>query len=355
MPGVVRGDLHTRLQDGRLRCDLCPRACTLRDGQRAFCFVRERRGDDIVLTTYGRSTGFCIDPIEKKPLNHFFPGTAVLSFGTAGCNLGCRFCQNWESSKARATERNSSSAYPEQLAQAAAESGCASVAFTYNDPVIFFEYAVDAAAACHDLGVHTVAVTAGYIQPEARGRFFGHMDAANVDLKAFSESFYRRMCAAHLDPVLDTLVYVKHETDVWLELTTLLIPGENDSEDEIARMCDWLVENLGPDVPLHFSAFHPDFRVLDKPRTPAATLTRARARAKAAGMHHVFTGNVFDPAGQSTFCPACGALVIERSGYTIGAWNLRDGACGACGAAIGGRFAATPGTWGARRQPVQIG
>jgi pyruvate formate lyase activating enzyme len=353
-PGVVRGELHTRLDNGKLRCDLCPRACTLGDGQRGFCFVRQARDDAILLTTYGRSTGFCIDPIEKKPLNHFYPGTSILSFGTAGCNLGCRFCQNWESSKARKTSSASSVAYPEEIARAAAESGCSSVAFTYNDPVIFFEYAIDAARACREVGVRSVAVTAGYIEPGAREQFFGCMDAANVDLKGFSDSFYHKMCAAHLQPVLDTLVFLARETDVWMEVTTLLIPGENDSQEELARMCDWLVENVGPEVPLHFSAFHPDFKLRNKPRTPAATLTRARELARAAGLHHVFTGNVFDPAGQSTFCPSCRALLIERDGYTLGHWDVRDGGCGQCGTPLAGRFADSPGGWGARRQPVRF-
>ncbi len=354
-PYVVRGEFFTRLEDGRVRCEVCPRFCTLHEGQRAFCFVRQARGGEVVLTSYGRSTGFCIDPIEKKPLNHFFPGTSVLSFGTAGCNLGCRFCQNWDISKAREIERLSSAAYPDDIAAAAVESGCTSVAFTYNDPVIFQEYAVDTALACHERGVKSVAVTAGYIAPEARKHFYKYMDAANVDLKAFTEQFYHKLCFAHLDPVLETLVYLKRETQVWLEVTTLLIPGQNDSAEEVARLCDWFVQNLGPDVPLHFSAFHPDFKMTDLPPTPAATLQRAREQALRAGLHFVYTGNVHDRDGQSTYCPACRGRVIERDWYTLGEWRLRDGACVACGAVIPGRFAERPGSWGARRQPVQLG
>ncbi len=354
-PGVVRGEYHTRLADGRVRCDVCPRGCTLRDGQRAFCFVRAARGGEVVLTSYGRSSGFCVDPIEKKPLNHFFPGSSVLSFGTAGCNLGCRFCQNWDISKAREYDRLSSSAYPDDIAAAAKRAGCTSVAFTYNDPVIFLEYAVDAAEACHERGIRTVAVTAGYITPEARPRFFGAMDAANVDLKAFTERFYEKLCFAALEPVKETLVYLARETDVWLEVTTLLIPGENDSEDEVARLSDWMVSALGPDVPLHFTAFHPDFKVLDRPPTPAATLRRAREQALAAGLRYVYMGNVHDPAGQSTRCPGCGEVVIGRDGYDIEAWRLDDsGRCAACGGAVAGRFAGRPGTWGTRRMPVRI-
>ncbi len=350
----MRGEFHTARPDGRVRCEVCPRRCLLRDGQRAFCFVRAARGQEVVLTTYGRSTGFCLDPIEKKPLNHFFPGSAVLSFGTAGCNLGCRFCQNWDISKAREVERLSGAAEPDEIAAAAVEAGARSVAFTYNDPVIFLEYVVDVAEACRARGVETVAVTAGYVTPEARRRLFAPISAANVDLKAFSEEFYHRFCAGHLAPVLDTLVYLRRETTVWLELTTLLIPGANDSADELARLCDWVVENLGPDVPLHFTAFHPDYRELDRPGTPVETLRRARSQARAAGLLHVYTGNVADPEGQSTYCPGCGALVIERSGYTLGAWRLRGGACAACGAPIAGRFDDAPGGWGARRQPVHI-
>ena len=354
-PGVVQGEFFTALENGKVRCDLCPRECELADGQRAFCFVRAARDHEIVLTSYGRSTGFCVDPIEKKPLNHFYPGTAVLSFGTAGCNLGCRFCQNWESSKARQVERLSESASAEEVADAAVASGSRSVAFTYNDPVVFHEFAIDTARACHDRGIKTVAVTAGYVSASARPRFFEHMDAANVDLKAFTERFYHKLCAGHLQPVLDTLVYLKQETQVWLEVTTLLIPGENDGPEEVAGLCDWMVNNLGPDVPLHFSAFHPDFKVLDREPTPPSTLSRAREQARVAGLHHVYTGNVSDPRGQSTYCPSCGSILIERDGYSLGAWGLREGRCGKCGTAIAGRFEDCPGSWGSRRMPVRPG
>jgi len=340
----------------RVVCTLCPRGCRLHEGQRAFCFVRQNVGGQMVLTTYGRSTGFCLDPIEKKPLNHFYPGSSVLSFGTAGCNLGCRFCQNWSISKAREVEVLSERATPEAIAQTALRLGCRSVAFTYNDPVIFAEYAIDTARACRALGVKTVAVTAGYITPEARGAFFEAMDAANVDLKAFTQQFYRRLCFAELAPVLDTLAWLHRETGVWLEVTTLLIPGENDSEDEVARLCAWFAAQLGPEVPLHLTAFHPDFELRDAPPTPAATLARARRQALAAGLQHVYTGNIHDRAGQSTSCAGCGALLIERDGYTLGRYALTDtGACRACGRRLAGRFDGPPGGWGARRQAVRIG
>jgi pyruvate formate lyase activating enzyme len=346
---------HT-LEDGRVQCDLCPRFCRLREGQRGMCFVRMRENDSIVLTTYGRSSGFCVDPIEKKPLNHFYPGTPVLSFGTAGCNLACKFCQNWDISKSREMDRLADTASPEGLAAAAERLGCRSVAFTYNDPVIFHEYAVDVAQACHERGIKTVAVTAGYVCDEPRREFYRHMDAANVDLKAFSEDFYWQLAKGKLQPVLDTLVYLKHETDVWFELTTLVIPGKNDSEREIDEMTKWVVEQLGPDVPMHFTAFHPDWQMLDVPATSASTLTRAREIAMRNGVRYAYTGNVHDLQGGSTICHGCGQALIARDWYVLEAWNLTaDGCCPECGTPCSGVFEGSPGTWGARRLPVRIG
>jgi pyruvate formate lyase activating enzyme len=318
--------------------------------------VRARSGDRIVLTTYGRSSGFCIDPIEKKPLNHFLPGTAVLSFGTAGCNLGCRFCQNWDISKSREVDTLADAASPTAVAEAAVRLGCRSVAFTYNDPVVFLEFAVDAAIACRERGVRTVAVTAGYANAAARAELFSHMDAANVDLKAFTESFYRDVCLGSLAPVLETLEFLIHETDVWVELTTLLIPGLNDTDGELQAMTRWVVEHLGPDVPMHFTAFHPDWKMLDRPPTPASTLTRARGIARGNGVRFAYTGNVRDVEGQSTTCHACGALLIERDGYELGRWGIaRDGRCLGCGVGVPGVFEPAPGTWGSRRRPVHLG
>jgi pyruvate formate lyase activating enzyme len=342
------------LPDGRIECRLCPRFCKLNNEQRGFCFVRMRIDDRMVLTTYGRSSGFCVDPIEKKPLNHFLPGTSVLSFGTAGCNLGCRFCQNWDISKAREWDRLADAASPEEIARAAQRLNCRSVAFTYNDPVIFAEYAIDVAEACRELGIRTVAVTAGYITPDARLEFYQHMDAANVDLKAFTERFYHRLCFAQLQHVLETLVYLRRETNVWFEVTTLLIPGENDNDAELHHAAEWFAENLGPDVPWHFTAFHPDFKMLDKPCTPAKTLARARQIALSKGLHYVYTGNVHDANGGSTWCPGCGNRLIERDWYVLGEWNLDANRCTSCGYEIAGRFEKQPGTWGARRMPVVV-
>jgi pyruvate formate lyase activating enzyme len=344
-----------RLDDGRIQCDLCPRYCRLHDGQRGLCFVRARRGEELVLTTYGRSSGFCVDPIEKKPLNHFLPGTPVLSFGTAGCNLTCKFCQNWDISKARAFDRLTEQASPEAIARAAERSGCRSVAYTYNDPVIFLEYAIDVAQACRARGIRNVAVSAGYICDEPRAELFRHMDAANIDLKGFTENFYKKLCTGALQPVLDTLVYIRHHTDVWLEVTTLLIPGHNDSREEIEQLSAWAMAHLGPDVPLHFSAFHPDWKMLETPRTPARTLTLARAIAMAAGLRYVYTGNISDEASQSTYCQACGVRLIGRDWYDITAWSLTDdGRCTACGAVCAGVFEGRPGAWGRRRLPLSV-
>jgi len=343
------------LADGRVQCDLCPRFCKLHEGQRGLCFVRACQDGKIVLTTYGRSSGYCVDPIEKKPLNHFLPGTPVLSFGTAGCNLACKFCQNWDISKSREIDTLADAASPETIARAAVELGCHSVAFTYNDPVIFHEYAIDVAQACHERDIKTVAVTAGYICPEPRAEFFRYMDAANVDLKAFTEHFYKHIAGGQLQPVLDTLIYLRQHTRVWFELTTLLIPGENDSEQELEQMTQWVVEHLGPSVPMHFTAFHPDWKMRDKPATPPETLMRARDIAMKNGVHYAYTGNIHDLEGESSYCHHCGQRLIGRDWYVLSEWNLTaEGCCRFCGTACAGVFETAPGNWGARRLPVRL-
>ncbi len=308
----------------------------------------------MILTTYGRSSGFCIDPIEKKPLNHFLPGTSVLSFGTAGCNLGCKFCQNWDISKSREFHRLSEQASPEAIAETARKLGCRSVAFTYNDPVIFAEYAMDIADACHERGIKAVTVTAGYISEQARAEFFSRMDAANVDLKAFTEDFYESIALGALKPVLDTLIYLKTSTDVWFEITNLVIPGANDSDEEIHAMTEWIAGNLGCDVPLHFSAFHPDFKMMNYPPTPAETLRKARAIAISKGLRFVYTGNVHDAQGESTYCPDCQKVVIERDWYSLGQYAIKDGRCEHCGTPIKGVLENKPGDWGRKRMPVSL-
>ncbi len=355
MSGSVATRYWHRVDGERVQCDLCPRHCRMREGQRGLCYVRGCEDGEVRLFSYGRSSGFCVDPIEKKPLNHFLPGTSVLSFGTAGCNLACKFCQNWDISKSREMDTLADAASPQRLAKTALELGCRCVAFTYNDPVIFHEYAVDVAAACREVGIHSIAVTAGWIDPEPRREFFAAMDAANVDLKAFSERFYREICGGRLADVLDTLVYLKHETDVWFELTTLLIPGENDSTGELEQLTRWVVDELGADVPLHFTAFHPDWKLRDRPPTPPETLSRARRIALDAGIHHAYTGNVHDSDGGSTWCPGCGACLIERDWYALGDWRLdAEGGCLACSRPLEGRLEAEPGHFGRRRIPVRL-
>ena len=343
------------LPDGRVQCDVCPRGCRMRDGQRGLCFVRGVEDGRVKLFTYGRSSGFCVDPIEKKPLNHFLPGSAVLSFGTAGCNLACKFCQNWDMSKSREMDTLADRASPTELAMAAERLGCASIAYTYNDPAVFMEYAIDVAKAARRRGVRSVAVTAGYMCPEPRVELFQHMDAANIDLKGFTEDFYRRVCGGELGAVLETLEYVHRDTNVWLEVTTLLIPGLNDSDAELDAMCAWFVEHLGPDVPLHFTAFHPDWKMHDVPATPLATLRRARQIAIRHGLRYVYTGNVRDLEGAGTRCHNCGEPLIERDGYAIEGWYLTgQGQCANCGTRCAGVFGPEPGRWGSRRAGVRL-
>ena len=355
-PGpVIPTKFWHRLDDGRVQCDVCPNRCLLKEGQHGRCFVRAVENGQVVLTTYGRSSGFCVDPIEKKPLNQFFPGTSILSFGTAGCNLSCPFCQNWHISRSREMEMLAEVASPETLARAAESLGCRSVAFTYNDPVVFLEYAVDVAKECRKRNIKTVAVTAGYIHEGAREELFAHMDAANVDLKGFTEDFYRIFCGGDLQTVLDTLVYLRQKTSVWVELTTLLIPGVNDSPGEIDRLSRWIVENLGPDTPIHFTAFHPAWKMTDRPPTPSKTLTEARHIAMGNGLRYVYTGNVNDPDGGSTYCSSCGKKLIGRDGFQITEWNLNAaGGCQFCGTRCAGWFDQRPGTWGPRCVPVSL-
>ena len=343
------------LEDGRVQCDVCPRFCKLHEGQRGLCFVRQNLDNQIVMTSYGRSSGFAIDPIEKKPLNHFLPGTPIFSFGTAGCNLACKFCQNWDISKSREMDTLMSRAAPELIAKTAREHGCGSVAYTYNDPVVFHEYAIDTAQACRELGLKSVAVSAGYVCAEPRAEFYRWMDAANIDLKAFTEDFYHKITGGHLQPVLETLQYLKHETQVWLELTTLIIPGENDSAAELEAMTQWVVENLGPDVPMHFTAFHPDWKMMDRPATPVSSLLQARDIAIKNGVRYAYVGNVHDKQAESTYCHACGELLIGRDWYVLSDWNLdADGCCRFCGTKCAGLFDSQPGGWGAKRQAVRL-
>ncbi len=351
---LVSKEYWRKVAEGKIQCDLCPRHCKLAEGQRGYCFVRAGEHGRIELTTYGRSSGFCVDPIEKKPLFHFLPGTPVLSFGTAGCNLGCKFCQNADISHSREMDTLADIASPELIAKTAADLHCRSVAFTYNEPHIFHEYAIDTAKECRKLGIKTVAVTAGYVCPDPRKEFYEWMDAANVDLKGFTEEFYKKYTDSSLAPVLETLLYLKKETKVWFEITTLLIPGLNDSEKELQALTSWIVKNLGPDVPLHFTAFHPAHKILDIPPTPALTLRKAREIALASGIRYCYTGNTDDPEGETTFCHSCGKKLIGRNWYELTAWNLKDGKCKYCDTACAGLFESSPGDWGSKRLPVKL-
>lgn len=327
-----------REDDGRLLCYLCPRYCRIGEGQIGFCYIRQNRGGELVSMGYGRPTGFAVDPIEKKPLSHFLPGTGVLSFGTVGCNLGCKFCQNWDISKARSDERSSFFVSPERVVELAESEGCPSIAYTYNDPVIFGEYVVDISRIARERGLKNVMVTAGYITEEAREEVFRHIDAANVDLKAFSEDFYHKLTLSRIGPVKDTLKWLHNETDVWIEITTLLIPGLNDSNEEIRRETEWIGENLGDSVPVHFTAFHPDYRMTDRPRTPPETLLRARGIAQDLGLKFVYVGNVHDAEGSTTYCPSCRKALIERDWHSVLTYRLLGDQCPDCHRKIPGRF-----------------
>jgi len=324
--------------DDRILCTLCPRYCKIGEGQPGFCFIRQNHGGKLYSIGYGRPTGFAIDPIEKKPLNHFLPGSTILSFGTAGCNLGCKFCQNWTTSKARLDDLNSLTASPEEVVSLAKEYNAPSIAFTYNDPTIFGEYVIDVSKIAREEDIKSVMVTAGYIDKEARKDVYKYIDAANVDLKAFTERFYWKNTYSHLDDVLDTLIWLKNETDVWIELTTLLIPEENDSSEEIEKECDWILNNLGDSVPLHFTAFHPDFKMRDKERTPERTLTRARKIAMSSGIKYCYVGNIHHTDGQTTYCPNCKEKLIKRNWHTVVSNKLINDKCRKCGEMIEGVF-----------------
>lgn len=325
--------------DDKVQCTICPRNCKLVEGQKGFCQVRENIKGNIVLTTYGYNTGLAVDPIEKKPLYHFYPGSKVLSFGTLGCNMGCLFCQNWHTTKTKVKNyQGQNFTEPKKIAQLAVELGCKSVAFTYNDPVIFMEYAIDTAKECRDLGIKTVAVTAGYMNPEPREEFYSYIDAVNVDLKGFSEEFYKKNCMAQLEPILDTIKYIKHKTNCWMELTTLLIEGENDTAAEVKKECEWIVENLGTDVPLHFSAFYPAYKFMDHRPTKFSTLVMAYGIAKNAGIKYVYTGNALDVETSTTYCDSCAKQLIKRNGFEVLSNNLEHGHCKFCGAKMAGVF-----------------
>lgn len=335
---LVEAKWWEETDSGKILCTLCPRYCKIGEGQPGFCYIRQNHNGKLYTLGYAKPTGFAIDPIEKKPLNHFLPGTTILSFGTAGCNLGCKFCQNWSMSKAKIDDINSLDARPEEVVKLAKKSGTPSIAYTYNDPTIFGEYVIDISKLAREENIKSVMVTAGYIDKDARKDVYKYIDAANVDLKAFTEDFYWKKTSSHLADVLDTLVWLKNETDVWIEITTLLIPDENDSSLEIKAECDWILENLGDNVPLHFTAFHPDFKMKDKDYTPEYTLLQAREIALTSGIKHCYVGNVHNREGQATYCPKCGEILIRRDWHTVISDKLVNGRCNNCNTNIEGVF-----------------
>ncbi|MBI4859563.1 MAG: AmmeMemoRadiSam system radical SAM enzyme [Candidatus Riflebacteria bacterium] len=324
--------------DRTVHCFLCPHRCAIADGGFGICHVRQNRGGRLVSLVYGTATGFAADPVEKKPLAHFLPGTAILSFGTVGCNLRCVFCQNWTSSRAKADDIPLVDVTPDQVVALARKHGCPSIAYTYNEPIISAEFVVEVSRLARREGLKNVLVTNGYVTPEARPDVMECIDGANVDLKGFTERFYADLTGSHLEPVKDTLRWMVREAGVWVEITTLLIPGENDSPGEIAASTEWIATTLGADVPVHFTAFHPDYRLLSRPPTPPATLAQARAIAMQKGLRYVFVGNVMDEDSQSTYCPGCGKVVIRRNWHEIRSCELDGNRCRACGATIAGVF-----------------
>jgi pyruvate formate lyase activating enzyme len=335
--------LHTArwwqtLPDGRIHCYLCPRHCHIGEGQHGFCFIRENVGGELMQLGYGRPAAIAMDPIEKKPLFHFHPGSAILSLGTAGCNLGCQFCQNFDISKARSVQQSSGHMSPQEIVDLAIAHHAPSVAFTYNEPTIWAEFVIDIAQAAHKAGLHTVMVSNGYITREAFFDVYQHIDAVNVDIKAFTENFYSKITLSHLAPVLDVLRWLRRETNVWFELTNLMIPGLNDAPEETKELSDWILGELGDDVPLHFTAFHPDYKMLDRGNTPPETIHRARLLAQARGLKYVYEGNIVTREGGNTVCPGCGRVIIRRSWHHVETCEVESGRCLHCKTAIAGRF-----------------
>ena len=328
-PYIRSARYYTTLSDGKVRCLLCPRACLVADGKRGYCRVRENRQGVYNTLIYGRLCAINNDPIEKKPLFHFLPGTKVLSVATAGCNLKCKFCQNWNISQVAPEDVPFEYYTPEKLVSLAKRINSPSIAFTYTEPTIATEYIVDTAKIAKANGIHTVMISNGYINPEPLRDLCGVLSAYKVDFKAFSEAFYRDVTDSTLQPVLDTLIQIK-QSSLWLEIVNLVIPTQNDSPAEFRRMCEWIMQNLGPDVPVHFTRFHPLYLMENLPPTPVKTLETAYNIARECGLRFVYVGNVPGHATESTYCPNCGRKVIERIGYQLRAVALKNGKCRYC-------------------------
>ena len=331
--------LHWKALDGgSVQCGLCPRGCVVSDGGRGACGVRENRGGAYYTLVHSRPCSLNVDPIEKKPFFHFRPGTTAFSLATAGCNLHCRFCQNWEISQARPEDLESAHVPPEEIVRRAVDSGARSIAFTYNEPTVFYEYVRDVCIAARGTGLGRVVVSNGFIAEEPLRQLLPELDAIKIDFKSFAESFYSDVCSAHLRPVLDTLTRIR-EAGTWLEMVMLTIPTLNDDPSVVSAMCRWIVQKLGPDVPVHFTRFHPMYKLMDLPPTPVETLHRSRKIALDAGIRYAYSGNVPGDPSENTTCPKCGATLVHRAGYVIVENRISNGACPACGTRI-------PGVWG---------
>ena len=322
----------------KVKCRICPKECVVDDGQAGDCRVRVNRRGNLTATTFGRPCALHVDPIEKKPLFHFLPAPGAFSVAAAGCNLHCKNCQNWEISQAGPLDVRSSAVPPEELVRLAKDSNCKSIAYTYTDPVVFYEYTLRTATLAREAGLRNVLVTAAYINPEPLRRLCKETDAANVDLKFIDDALYQSNCDASVKPVLDALRIFREE-GVWLEITNLVIPTMNDEARSIERLCRWVVENLGRDVPIHFSRFHPLYQLRHLPATPKETLERAAKIAADCGIRYCFVGNVWGSEGEHTYCPNDRAVLVRRVGYRIAEYNLTaEGKCPKCGEEI-------PGVW----------
>ncbi len=334
-PKGVEARYYEKLPDKRVRCTLCPRRCVVEPGKRGFCEVRENRGGLYYTLVYSRPCTAHVDPIEKKPFFHFLPGTQAFSLATVGCNVDCMFCQNWEISQARPEEVQSIDLPPAQVARLASQYQCPTIAYTYTEPVVFTEYVLDCARAAKDRKVRSVVVSNGFINPEPLLDLCGVLDAVKIDLKAFRQKFYTEIVQGLLRPVMDTLVTLKKQK-MWTEIVYLVVPTKNDDEGEIREMCQWVASELGKETPVHFTRFHPQYRLRNLPPTPVSTLRKAREIGFKEGLSFVYVGNVPGEEGENTFCPHCGKVVIRRVGYSIRENNLRGDRCGSCGGTIAG-------------------
>jgi len=334
---LVEARQYKKLDELKVECTLCPRACIVADMERGYCGVRENRGGTYYTLVHGRACDAIPDPIEKKPLFHFLPGTKAFSIATAGCNIECLFCQNWQTSQFRPEQVRTIRITPEQCAALAVRSRCASIAYTYTEPTVFFEYMYDCAVEGRKQGVRSVMISNGYIQRDPMIELCSVLDGVKIDLKAFTDKFYRESCHGELKPVLDTLVLLK-EKKMWFELVVLVIPTLNDSRTEFESMCKWIVKELGPDVPIHFTRFRPSYKLRNLPPTPVKTLEMARSIAMDAGIHFAYAGNVPRHPGENTYCPKCKTILIQRTGYIIRKMNVTAGKCPSCATSI-------PGVW----------